>query len=203
MIIVQGKLPKDIIIAVSGGVDSMAALDFLNHKHNVTVAYFDHKTAHDPIGFEFVKNYCDSNGLKFISATIQNERKQKQSIEEYWRNERYNWFHSMDKPVVVCHHLDDCVETWLWSSIHGNPRIIPYNNKNCVRPFMMNRKEELINWCKRKNVPWVEDESNLDKGFMRNYIRHELIHNALVVNPGIYKVIRKKVDQQWKNIKDN
>lgn len=199
MIVMQGQLPKDIVIAVSGGVDSMAVLDFLKNRHNVTVAYFDHKTVHDPIGYEFVKTHCEDNGFKFITATVQNERKSNQSLEEYWRIERYAWFHSMDKTVVISHHLDDCVETWLWSAMHGNPRIIPYNSKNCVRPFLLNRKSEFINWCNRKNVPWREDESNLDKGFMRNYIRHELIQNALIVNPGIHKVIRKKVVEQWKN----
>lgn len=193
---IQGKLPKDIIVAVSGGVDSMAVLDFLKNSHNVTVAYFDHKTDHDKIGYEFVKNYSYKHGYNFISSTVQNERKPKQSHEEYWRNERYNWFHSMDKPVIISHHLDDCVETWIWSAMHGNPRIIPYNNKNCIRPFLLNRKELFIDWCKRKNVEWLEDQSNNDVKFMRNYIRHELIQNALVVNPGIHKVIFKKVVEQ-------
>jgi tRNA(Ile)-lysidine synthase len=198
MFVLQGKLPKDIVVAVSGGVDSMAVLDFMKSRHNVTVAYFDHKTPHDPIGYEFVKTHCCDNGFDFISATVQHEKKSTQSWEEYWRTERYAWFHSMDKPVVIGHHLDDCVETWLWSSMHGNPRIIPYSNRNCVRPFLLNKKSEFTNWCIRKNVSWSEDQSNLDRGFMRNYIRHELMQNALVVNPGIQKVIRKKVVEQWK-----
>ena len=203
MIVMQGKLQKDIVVAVSGGVDSMAVLDFLKHNHNVTVAYFDHKTPHDPIGYEFVKTYCNDNSFSFISSTVQNEKSQKQSYEEYWRNERYAWFHSMDKPVVICHHLDDVVETWIWSSLHGKPRIIPYNNKNCIRPFMLNKKSEFTSWCVRKNIPWSEDQSNLDIGFMRNYIRHELMQNALTVNPGIHKTIRKKVMDQWTKISSN
>jgi tRNA(Ile)-lysidine synthase len=199
MIKLQGKLPKDIVIAVSGGIDSMAILDFLKNNHNVTVAYFDHKTPHDPIGHEFVQSYCFEKGFEFISSTLQREKRPSESYEEFWRNERYSWFHSMNKEVVVCHHLDDCIETWIWSSLHGKPKIIPYANKNCIRPFLLNTKSELKNWCVRKNVPWAEDESNLDKGFIRNYIRHELMQNVLVVNPGIHKVIRKKVIQQWNN----
>jgi tRNA(Ile)-lysidine synthase TilS/MesJ len=42
-------------------------------------------------------------------------------------------------------------------------------------------------------VPWVEDDSNTDTCYTRNYIRHELMPHALEVNPGLHKVVKKKV----------
>jgi tRNA(Ile)-lysidine synthase len=116
-----------------------------------------------------------------------------ESWEEYWRTQRYEWFHSFDVPIITCHHLDDCAETWIFTSLNGEGRIIPYANKNVIRPFRLNRKSEFTNWCRNKNVPWVEDISNEDTDYMRNFIRHEIIPKALVVNPGLHKVIRKKV----------
>ena len=46
-----------------------------------------------------------------------------------------------------------------------------------------------------KNVPWIEDESNLDTAYTRNYIRNEMMTNVLKVNPGIHKTIAKKVTE--------
>ena len=55
MIKVQSKLPKKLYLACSGGVDSMAALDFLRRKHDIKVLHFNHGTAHGDLAERFVK----------------------------------------------------------------------------------------------------------------------------------------------------
>jgi tRNA(Ile)-lysidine synthase len=99
-------------------------------------------------------------------------------------------------PVITCHHLDDAVEWWLFSSIHGTGKIIPCERPPFIRPFLLTRKETLKSWNIRKEVPWIEDPSNNKKEFMRNYIRHELVPRVLNVNPGIHKVVAKKI-KDW------
>jgi len=204
MIKIQGDITREVVLACSGGVDSMAILDFLGRNHSVTVAFFDHGTETSAEALEFIQEFIykknqifhetpKSIKLTLEVGTIQREREARESIEEYWRNERYNWFNSFDKPVITCHHLDDCTETWLWSSLNGKGKIIPYRNKNVIRPFRLNRKSIFINWCRKNNVPWVEDTSNADTKYMRNFIRHELMPKALVVNQGLHTVIYKKV----------
>jgi tRNA(Ile)-lysidine synthase len=91
--------------------------------------------------------------------------------------------------------LDDCTETWIWSSLNGFGKVIPYRNMNVIRPFRMNRKYEFVDWCERKSIEWIEDKSNSDTKYMRNFIRHELMPKALVVNPGLYKVVAKVVKE--------
>jgi len=44
-----------------------------------------------------------------------------------------------------------------------------------------------------KNIPWIEDDTNTDTCYTRNYIRHEMLPHVLNVNPGIHKTIAKKV----------
>lgn len=204
MIKVQGKLQREIVLACSGGVDSMAALDFLSRNHSVTVAFFDHGTETSKEAKDFIENFIFEKNhtfrdtplnisLKLEIGSIQREKKNRESEEEYWRNERYRWFNSFDKPVITCHHLDDCSETWIWSSLNGNGKTIPYRNRNVIRPFRLNRKSVFVNWCRRNNVPWVEDTSNSDTKHIRNYIRQELMPKALVVNPGLHKVVYKKI----------
>lgn len=195
MIQVQGKIPRHVFVACSGGVDSMAVVDFLRKNHYVTLLFFDHGTEDSRNALSFIKEYSRKNDLGLETSCISRKKLSTESQEEYWRNERYNFFHTFDEPVITCHHLDDCVESWIFSSLHGNGKIIPYANKNVVRPFLLNRKQKFVEWCRNKGVPWIEDESNNDTKYMRNFIRHEIIPKALNVNPGLHKVVAKKVQE--------
>jgi len=192
MIQVQGKNPREVWVACSGGVDSMAAVDFLSNSHSVNVLFFDHGTE---TSSEAKKFLYEKFGEKLLVGRLTYSKTAGESWEEYWRNQRYACFHSMSVPIITCHHLDDCVETWIWSSLHGTGKIIPYRNRNVYRPFRLNRKCTFTNWARNHSVPWVEDSSNQDIKHMRNFIRKELMEKCLVVNPGLHKVIRKKVLQ--------
>ena len=193
MIKLQGKLPRNLFVACSGGIDSMAALDFLRRNHEVTVCYFDHGTDHSRRAFDFLVEYTAQQGLPLMHSKILRDKHKDESWEEFWRNQRYQFLHKLRGPVVTAHHLDDCVETWVWSSMHGTGKIIPYANKNVIRPFRMTRKRDFQMWADLKNVPHVEDDSNADTCYTRNYIRHEMMPHVLRVNPGIHKTILKKV----------
>lgn len=187
---IQGKLDREVWVACSGGVDSIAVVDFLSKNHKVNIMFFDHGTQTSKDAREFLlDNYYDIVSI----GELNRDKKPSESWEEYWRNQRYEWFHSFDVPIITCHHLDDCVETWIWSSLNGTGKIIPYANNNVIRPFRLNRKTEFTNWARRHSVQWIEDSSNEDTKYMRNFIRHEIMPKALVVNPGLHKVVRKKV----------
>lgn len=188
-------LPKKLIVACSGGVDSMAALDFLSRNHAVTAAYFDHRTESSVGSLQFVANYCKSRGIPLELGIINKDKPASKSLEEHWRDERYGWLDSLPGTIVTAHHLDDAVETWIWSSMHGNPRLPRIQRGNVLRPFLVTTKLELMDWCIRKNVPWHEDASNLDQRFMRNYIRHTAMPVARNINPGIHKTIKKKLTE--------
>jgi len=194
MIKLQGKLPRKIGMAVSGGVDSMAALDFLKRNHEVVVLHVNHGTGHAEEAHAFVVKYCRQNDLEYLTHAVKGTTPPGRSREDWWREKRYSFLEKVkDFPVVTCHHLDDCVETWLFSSLHGNPKIIPYRRNHIVRPFRKTRKRDFELWAHVHNVPYLIDPSNDDTGFRRNYIRHEMMPHALEVNPGIHKMISKKV----------
>jgi tRNA(Ile)-lysidine synthase len=194
MIKLQGKLPRKIGVAVSGGVDSMAALDFLKRNHEVVVLHVNHGTGHAEEAHAFVVKYCRQNDLEYLTHAVKGTTPPGRSREDWWREKRYSFLEKVkDFPVVTCHHLDDCVETWLFSSLHGNPKIIPYRRNHIVRPFRKTRKRDFELWAHVHNVPYLIDPSNDDTGFRRNYIRHEMMPHALEVNPGIHKMISKKV----------
>jgi len=192
-------LPKELIVAFSGGVDSTAIVDFLSNKHKVTCAFFHHGTENSERAFEFVARFCTERELPLIVGFIKNSKSKELSTEEHWRNERYEFLNSFGDglgPIVTGHHLDDCVETYIWSALHGKPKVIPCARNNVIRPFLTTTKHEFVNWCERKNIEWCHDNSNDDDHYTRNYVRKHLVPHALHVNPGLRTTVKKIVERQ-------
>lgn len=182
-----------IWVACSGGSDSMAALSFFcAGGYNVRVAHVNHGTEYGSKASSLVSEYCQCHGIPFDLHTVSGGKPSDKSWEEFWRDERMAFFRSLSGDVITAHTLDDAMETWIWSSLHGSGKLIPIRNRNILRPFLLNTKSSLLNFCSRHHVPYLDDPSNSDTVFTRNLIRHDLMPVALRVNPGLGKVIRKK-----------
>lgn len=215
-----GKVDKNFAIALSGGVDSMAALDFLAKRNrNVLALHFDHGTQYGEKARAFVENFCISNKIPLVVGCISREKESGESMEAYWREQRYTFFESWEDTrnvrvvnfdeslfrrakIVTCHHLNDVVETYLFSSIRGNSKLIPYSREKYIRPFLITKKKNIIDYAERYGVQWLDDPSNLNQDFTRNFIRHTLLPNALKVNPGLFKTVKKKVIEQYEAQQD-
>lgn len=191
MLKLLNPIPKDVIVAFSGGVDSVAVTDFLSRKHNVTCAFFHHATSASDDAFEFVTKFCSDRSLPLVIGHIDLDKPKELSMEEHWRNQRYRFLEDLPLPVITAHHLDDCIETYIFGSLHGQPKVIPNRRNNIVRPFLTTPKQSFLDWCLRKNLTWCDDQSNNNIKYMRNYIRKEIVPKALVVNPGLGKIIKK------------
>lgn len=196
MIRLLGKVPQHVNLAFSGGVDSLAAAHFLKQgKKAVRLMHFNH-------GCEFsddIQRHCevlaDSLELPLTVGHIEDPITPRgESLEAYWRQERYKFFHSHhnDNKVITCHHLDDAVESWVWSALHGNPHLIQPEMGIFLRPFLMTEKQSFVDYANRKGLVVVEDPFNHDTRLTRNYIRHNLLPHVYHVNPGLKTVIRKK-----------
>ena len=210
MIHILGEIPRRVGVALSGGLDSIAIYDFLTRdgKRDVIPFYFDHGTEHGKQARNFVISHVNKHlsrikpsfaakTVTFNYASDNDSKRNNESQEEYWRRIRYAFLdetaEQYDIDIITCHHLDDQVETWLFSSLHGTPKLIPYRRKRIIRPFLTTKKADLESWCKRHDLKWIDDPSNKDTRFMRNFIRLDLMLKAKHVNPGIQKTIKKKV----------
>ena len=201
MIRIIGKIPKKVTVACSGGVDSMSIVNFLlEGKRKVNLAFFNHDTVNSRRAQDFLQEFSEIKKLK-LDIGRPTQTKGKRSLEEYWRDERYNFFNSVESEfLITCHHLDDCVETWLMSCIHGQGKLIPYKRgENIYRPFLMTTKSTLKQYAKSRNLSWSEDQSNTHTNFMRNHVRINMMPAVLKVNPGIRTTIRKKLIQIYKD----
>ena len=196
MLKIIGNIPHEVHLACSGGADSMAVLDFLRKgKKKVTAVYFNHGTEHSEHVHKGLLAYCEAQGIDFIAGTIQQPKKAEESWEEYWRNERYAFFDTLNTDIITAHNLDDVVETYLFSAFHGKPKLINYKRGHVYRPFLLTKKVDLENWCKDKGVPFWEDKSNTDTKYARNRIRHNIVPEVLKINPGIHKTITKMIKE--------
>lgn len=191
---------KKFIIACSGGVDSMAILDFYRRGNKFfEVAYFDHDTGNATHAIPVIKEYVEKHNLTLHIGKLTEKKPIGMSPEHHWRNQRYGWLSSFQLPVITAHHLQDLAETYLFHTMHGTPRLmschVEFNEGyliNIYRPFILTTKESLIDWCKSKNVNWYEDNSNTDITYPRNRIRHRILPEVLKVNPGFLKNVKKR-----------
>lgn len=190
-------------VATSGGVDSMAIVDFLSRggfKPYVLFYNHDDHLGYDDAAESRIKDFAYSRNLPFSSSRIFGNKPQGQSLEQWWRNERYTWLKSFDMPVITGHHLGDVVETWIFGAIHGQPKLIPYHSHGFVyRPFLTTKKESFYQWAKNHDVPYIDDPLNEDVHHPRNRIRHNIIPEVKLINPGIEKTIYKKLMEKLKN----
>lgn len=193
MLTLACQIPDSVYVACSGGLDSMTVLNFLtNSKRDIAVVHIDHGTIHAADAKSFVMRESSRLGIPSRFFPINKAKGPNESDEEHWRNERYRIFKSLDRPVVTAHTLNDAMEWWIMSSLHGTSKLIPVKNENVIRPFLTVLRREIEDWAQRKEVRHIEDPSNKSREYMRNIVRHDILRYAMKVNPGFDTLIRKK-----------
>ena len=203
MLHILGKIPYRVTVACSGGIDSMVLVHFLlNGRKKVDLAFFNHDTQHSKEAEQFIKRFAGKHRLNFTIGRVKNNRKKGQSIEEFWRNERYKFLEGLGASYIFTgHHLDDVIETWVMSSLHGQSKLIPYNRNNKVfRPLLLTTRKQIEDYAERHKVLHIEDPSNKQTKYMRNLVRNEMMELVLKVNPGIHKTIKKKLVELNKEV---
>ena len=173
------------VVAVSGGVDSVVLLDLLTREKGLilAVAHFDHGIRDESyIDRDFVEQLAVKYGLEFYSedGNLGNT-----ASEEQARIARYNFLERVKdefnaQMIITAHHQDDLLETAALNILRGTGRkglSSLKSTKSLLRPLLNYSKEEIIEYALKNNLNWVEDKTNLDTKYRRNYVRHELLGN--------------------------
>tara|TARA_R100001443_G_scaffold97326_1_gene104204 strand:- start:342 stop:602 length:261 start_codon:yes stop_codon:yes gene_type:complete len=85
------------------------------------------------------------------------------------------------------------------SSLHGTAKLIPYQRgEKIFRPFLLTEKSKIRDYALRHKLDWIEDPSNENVTHKRNYVRHVMMPHVLKINPGIKKVVRKKLIELYR-----
>lgn len=182
------KKNDKIVVAVSGGIDSIALLYLLHSldMFKIIVAHIDHSIRKDSIKDRlFVEDISKNLSLQFFFKKLNfNSKQKRKSLEEWAREERYKYFKDLCKKTkskwaMTGHHCNDHAETILFNlsrqtGISGMLGI-PKENGMIIRPLLSFNKKEIFEFVDRNGIPFVEDSTNLDFSIPRNFIRKELI----------------------------
>jgi tRNA(Ile)-lysidine synthase len=193
-----------LVVAVSGGADSVALLDILvslrDLRLKLVVAHLNHmlrgeESAGDE---EFVRNLAESYGLPFVLRRADVEeiaRQERRSLEDAGRSARYALFDEVAAThracsVALAHHADDQAETVLLRLLRGAGgsglcAMAPRSAGRYVRPLLAVSRSEIEVYLRKRGIAWRNDSSNGDGSFLRNRVRHELIPFLRGYNPSI------------------
>jgi tRNA(Ile)-lysidine synthase len=203
-----------VLIAVSGGPDSMALLHFyqsIRKEWNLKLIAIsvDHQLrGEDSRGdLNYVRSICKSWHVKFVSTAV-DVRAYKQArrvgTQVAARDVRYRFFaeqmeaHQADY-LALGHHADDQIETMLMgfvrsaspNALSGIPIKRKFATGYIVRPFLCLKKTDLVKYCEENQITARVDSSNEDTTYTRNYFRKHIIPMLKEKNSNIHTTLQR------------
>jgi tRNA(Ile)-lysidine synthase len=180
-----------IIIAYSGGLDSAVLLDLVwrsRKQHSRLIAlHVNHGlSVHSVSWADFCSNACDVYGIAIEIMSVKVDGQSGEGLEAAARHARYRAFESaMGQGDTIClaHHGDDQAETLLLQLMRGAgvkglaamPSSIEFSRGKMVRPLLGFDRRQLESYARQRKLTWIEDESNVDLRFDRNFLRHQVM----------------------------
>ena len=200
-----------IIIALSGGADSMALTFFLNsikddYELKLTAAHVNHGLRGEEADRDegFVGKFCESIGmpLEILHADVGNEAKRTgEGIEECGRRIRYEFFDRLannNSYIATAHTLSDSMETILINIARGAGLKglcgIPPKRGNIIRPLIECTRAETEKYCKDNKLDYVTDSTNLSREYTRNRIRLDVIPELYRINPSFDESVQRMIN---------
>jgi len=197
-----------LLVAVSGGADSMALLHLLlSSSCDIRVAHvnFRLRGVESDGDEQMVVDYCREHGIACdVKAFDTSDYAQQNglSIEMAARELRYSWFRELSKLhqcqwIATGHHLDDSVETFFLNlsrgtGLHGLTGIKPQLG-TVIRPLLTYRHHQIEAYCTFHQIPWRTDSSNLESLYLRNRIRHEIVPMFEQINPSFAATMQQNM----------
>ena len=189
---------KKLLLAVSGGIDSMVLLDlFYKLRFDICIVHcnFQLRGKESDADEMLVRETCQDSYIPyFIESfdTLEFAKENKLSIQLAARKLRYDWFQEIISLgfdyVLTAHHLDDNVETFLINFTRGTGLEgltgIPAQNGNIIRPLLPFSREEIENYALENKIQWREDSSNASDKYFRNKLRHNIVPTLKELNTG-------------------
>lgn len=200
-----------IAVALSGGSDSMALFHYMTNnaealKIKVAAINVEHgiRGEESVRDSEFVEKYCSEKNIPLFSYKINAPdfaEKNKLSLEQAARILRYRCFFDAVKDgkcnlVATAHHASDNLESVLFNIFRGTGlKGVAGIRKNyrdiIIRPLLKTRKEEIDEYVKKFNIPYVTDKTNFDSDYTRNFLRLKIIPLIKEIFPEADKAVSR------------
>ncbi|OGB73699.1 tRNA lysidine(34) synthetase TilS [candidate division Kazan bacterium RIFCSPHIGHO2_01_FULL_44_14] len=198
-----------LVLAISGGPDSMALLDIVRQLQpqegwRLVVAHIDHGLrTESKREAKLVENYCEQYNLDGVVQTLKlplSVRRQLTRVEETARELRYQALRQIARRVkaqfiVTAHNADDQVETIILNFLRGSGikglggmRSV---SGDIIRPWLTVPKADLLSYVKRHKISFAIDTTNASTKFTRNRVRHKLLPILREYNPNLDELLLK------------
>ena len=192
-----------VLIAVSGGVDSMVLAHLmLQSGFSMGVAHVNYRLRGDDSEEDeaLVRDWCHAHEVSFflhrVDPAIYDAR---ESIQMVARKERYSFFDQLRNKqgftkVATAHNANDNLETVLLNltkgtGIHGLTGIA-MEGPGLIRPLLFATKEEIYAFARSEAISWREDVSNQKNDYQRNLIRNEVVPLLKKINPALESTLQ-------------
>ena len=202
---------KRILVGFSGGVDSSVLVFWLRENgFDVVACHVNHSirgtsAENDNI---FCKNFCLAKGVEFVSRKVDAPGYAKTeglSLEEAARLLRYKAFEEVLEEkscdvIFTAHHLDDLLETFFVKLFQGAAiyNLKGFTNvKNTFRPMLYISKRDIKQYAAKKNITYVEDETNRCEEYLRNWVRSKIVPEIESYNRSFLKNILNLQEQSY------
>ena len=210
--ILENELVKSgdkVVVAVSGGPDSMCLLDTLNKlkeelNFSICVAHVNHGIRIESDDEKvYVENYCNANNIPFHYLKVdvpKLSKENKMSEETYGRKVRYDFFEQVRKEekancIAVAHNLNDNVETVLLNELRGcglkGLAGMDFKFGYIIRPLLTVEKKDILLYNNELELNPCIDKTNEEEIYLRNKIRLRLIPYLQELNPNFVENISR------------
>ncbi|WP_296936092.1 tRNA lysidine(34) synthetase TilS [uncultured Marinobacter sp.] len=201
-------------VALSGGLDSTLLLHLAVHCHgrtgNVRAVHINHQLQPNASDTEsFCRELCDRLGVPLVVERVNVVAEENATggggIEEAARNARYSAFEALMQRgdlLVMAHHGDDQAETVLFRMLRGSgvpglagmPSTRALGSGVLVRPLLGFERADLEGWASSAGLSWVDDPSNTDQRFDRNFLRQTVLPSLRERWPGLNRRLRHSAE---------
>lgn len=199
---------KNIVLGLSGGIDSVTLLHYLHthYPNNLRAVHCNHHLSkYCDEWAQFCKNLCDSFNIAYTNIDI--KLLKESNIEENARKSRYYSLScNLLKDEVLCtaHHQNDQAETLLLQLFRGcgvsglaaMPKLKPFGKGMHYRPMLNIDKTTLLKYAQDNHLSWVEDDSNTDINFRRNFLRLSIIPKLETVYKNLTTILLRSAKHQ-------
>lgn len=203
------NLEDTLLVAVSGGMDSMFLLTYLlskNYKLAVAHCNFGLRGDESDGDEHLVKTYCETNGIKIHLKKFDTQKFADSngiSIQMAARDLRYQWFHELCEmsgytKLVTAHHKTDNAETILLNIARGTGlkglEGISALSGNTIRPLLCLSRTEIETAVKELDVTYREDSSNSSDKYYRNRLRQNVLPEFKEINPAFENTMQTNAE---------
>ena len=192
-----------LILAVSGGVDSMALLAMYAHA-DIIVAHIDHGTRKSSAeDADFVRQKCQELGVKFYETKL---GLGEGVSEELARKKRYEFLKTIQEKeggtLCTAHHLDDVLESIVINLIRGTGwrGLTPFYGDELVRPFIISKmwKRDVLKFAGEQNIRFRQDPTNYEADYLRNRVREKMTGLDEIARANIIELFERQNELRGK-----